>query len=276
MTASPARAVVVAAQPATKAHRRRRPAPWLWVITGLAPLAALLVIWSIVQQKPSPYFPSPVLWWKALVAMSNSGILWSSLLDSTVTFVEALVIASILGGVLGLLVGRLRFADRLTNPLFVFLRVLPPAAVIPLVVLFAGYTSNMKIGVVVFTAIWPVLLTVRSGAINLPPGRSELARSLRMNGWQRLRKVLIPSLMPSFLLGVRLASSIVLISVLLVEIVTQIPGLGALISTMQQNFQSAAVYALVCVTGLLGLVMNVLVSLLERLALRYDPRTGND
>lgn len=143
-------------------------------------------------------------------------------------------------------------------------------AIVPLAVLAVGYTEDMKLAVVVFAAIWPVLLQVQSAAQALEETRLDVGRTLRLSRTEAARKIVLPSLVPAILLGIRLAAPIVLIIVLLVEIITHVTGLGALIADAQTSFRSAEVYGLVVVTGILGLIVNIAVALLEGLSARYQ------
>lgn len=250
----------------TRHGRRRIPS-----LLGLLPLALGLLIWQLVQTGQSAYFPRPSLWVGAIVDLWNRGVLMPAFWATVSSFVVSFVIASFFGAVIGMLVGRSPLANKLTGPVFEFCRALPAAAVVPMAVLFGGYTANMKVAVVVFAAIWPVLLTVQAGARGLQSARLDLGRSMRLSKWQSLTKILIPSMVPAILLGVRVAAPIVLIIVLLVEIITQVPGLGGLLALAQQSYRAAEVYGIVAIASLLGLLTNVLVSAIEAVALRYEP-----
>jgi ABC-type nitrate/sulfonate/bicarbonate transport system permease component len=243
--------------------------PPLW---GLLPLIVGLVAWQLLQHGQSAYFPRPSLWWDAVVEQADSGVLWPAIGATLKSFVLALIVATALGTIIGLIVGRSQRLDRLLGPVLDFCRFLPAAAVVPIVVLFAGYTEQMKLVVVVFAAIWPILLQVRASVRSQSPLLEDVARSLQLNRVRTLWHVLLPSLVPAVLLGLRVAAPIVLIVVLLVEIVTQVTGLGSLISTAQRSFDAAAAYGLLAIAGILGVAVNVVVAALESRILRYRPR----
>ncbi|HUP25226.1 MAG TPA: ABC transporter permease subunit, partial [Thermoanaerobaculia bacterium] len=95
--------------------------------------------------------------------------------------------------------------------------------------------------------------------------------SLHLSAFDRLRKVLIPSLIPGILLGVRIALPTVLIITFLVEIVTQVPGIGGAISHAQARFDTATVFGLIALGGIMGLLVNIVVAALEGYLLRYRP-----
>jgi len=241
-------------------------------VSGLLPLVVVLGLWQLFGADDSVYAPKPSRWLDQVRGLWTGGEFQQALLDTLATFALAFVLAGVLGTVIGTVIGRSRRTDRVLGPVLEFFRVMPAAAIVPLAVLIAGYTENMKVGVVVFSAIWPVLLRVRAGARGLDPLLDDVARSLHLSRPDRWRKVLLPALLPAILHGLRLATSPVLIIVLLVEIVTRINGLGGLIEESQQNFDSAAVYGLLVATGLVALGMNLLVAVVEGRLLRHRPR----
>lgn len=239
-------------------------------LRGILPLVIILGAWELLRRgQETVYTPPPSEWFSEVYGLWTAGNLQSALVGSFQTFILALVVATLLGTMLGALVGRVRAADRMLGPLLEFCRVMPAAAVVPLAVLFAGYTQSMKVAVVVFTAIWPILLQVRTAARSLDPLLFDVGKSMHLGRWGTLRKIVIPSLVPAVMLGIRVAAPTVLIIVLLVEIVTGIVGIGALIEKAQQDYVAARVYGLVTLTGVLALVVNSVVAAVESYALRY-------
>lgn len=257
--------------PPRKAAKQRSSIPPL---RGLLPLFLILVLWQVLGPAQSVYAPPPLLWAEELGRLWANQTLPRALSDSIATFGISVVAAMIIGSLLGALVGRYPMFDRMLGPLFEFFRVLPPAAIVPLAVLIAGYSEDMKVGVVVLSGVWPILLQVRATAKGLDPIVFDVARVMRLKRRQMLTRILLPSLIPAILQGLRLATPTILIIVLLVEIVTRINGLGGQIQQATENYQSAAVYGLLIVTGLLVLTMNFIVGALEGWLLRYRPHHG--
>jgi ABC-type nitrate/sulfonate/bicarbonate transport system permease component len=254
-----------------RARAHRRPGRDVPPLRGLLPLVALLVVWQLVQHGQSAYFPRPSLWWQKVEVQWSSGALGPAIKTTLLAFVWSLIIATILGTLLGIAVGRSRAADRALGPTLDFCRFMPAAAVVPVVVLFAGYTQKMTIFVVVFAAIWPILLQVRDASRTQSVLLSDVARSLHLGRLRTLRRITLPSLVPAIVLGLRVAAPMVLIVVLLVEIVTQTGGLGSIVSQAQQNFDAATAYGILAITGLLGVAINAIVSAAEGRLLRYRP-----
>lgn len=237
-------------------------------LRGLLPLVAALAIWQATGGS-QPNLPPPSQWWSALATLNGNGTLLPAIGQSMESFAIALVISAVTGGVLGYLVGRSRRTDRALGPTLEFLRFTPSAAIIPVVVMLVGYVESTKIIVVVLGSVWPVLLQTRQAARSLSAESQDLARSLRMSRWRRLAKVQLPLMLPSIVHGVRIASPICLIMVLLVEITTAVPGIGRQIASAQQTFDTAAIFGLIVLAAVLSFLINILIGLLAGYVTRY-------
>ena len=240
-------------------------------LRGLLPLAALLGVWELRASPDSPYFPAPSTWMEGLSDLWGNGVLWPAAVQTLSTFAIALAVATVLGTLIGLVVGASRIADRALGPTLEFARAMPPAAVVPVATLLIGYDATMKVTVVTFAAVWSVLLNTRSGVRALDPVLLDTARCLRLKPFDRSRKCVFPALLPSIFLGVRVATPVALVITLLVEIVTRVDGIGALIATAQRNYLAGQVYGLILVAGLFSFMVNGLVSAVQAYAFRNRP-----
>lgn len=230
-----------------------------------------VAVWQLIGSESSPYFPSPSTWGAALIHLWSSGELWPALSATLITVFLSLGIATVVGACLGCLVGASPRADRALGPTLEFSRAMPPAAMVPVATLLLGYDEKMKVTVVTFAAVWAVLLNTRTGVQRLDPVLVDTALSLRLSRFDRVRKIILPALLPSIFLGVRVAAPIALVITLLVEVLTQVQGVGGLIATSQRTFRSAQVYGLIVVAGVISLMLNTLVARLEAYILRYRP-----
>jgi ABC-type nitrate/sulfonate/bicarbonate transport system permease component len=241
---------------ARKAARRLPP------LRGLLPFVALLVVWQFTASG-SHLFPPPSTWFSAIGDLWRSGGLGRALESTIASFLGGLLLATVIGSIIGIGVGRSRFLDRMLGPALEFCRVMPAPAVVPIAVLFGGYSYPAKLAVIVFASVWPVLLQVRTGCRTLPPTLFDVARVLQLSRWQRTVKIILPTARRDIFLGTRVAAPVALITTLLVELLTSMTGLGALIGNAQSQFQASQVWGLILICGVFGLIVNLAVAASE-------------
>lgn len=232
----------------------------------------LLGVWQLIGlAHQSVFFPPPSQWISQTSTLASGGGLWTAVRQTLVTFVLSLIIATVIGTALGLLIGRSPLLERLLGPLLEFFRFLPGVTLVPLAVLFVGYTQSMELYVVVFGAIWPVLLQVRLAAREIDPVLLDVRRALRLSRFDAFRKIMLPSVAPGIMLGVVITAPLTLVLALVVEVSTQVSGIGKLLETAQQSFLAAEVFGLIVIVGVIALVINVLLSLISARLFRYRP-----
>ena len=234
---------------------------------GLLPLVLLLVVWQLIQGGPSPYFPGPAQWWKATEALFDREHLLAAFGATTATFLEGLALAIVLGTALGVFVG----ISRALQPLLEFMRAIPPPVTVPIATLLIGYSTGMKLTVVVLSGLWPILLNAASAVRQIDPLLLDVAHSFRLTAWQRMSRIILPAIVPSLLIGIRIAIPLAIVVTLLVEMLTSLPGIGALMIRSQRNYQSSEVYALLVLVGLFGFVVNDLFAVVEGVIMRRWP-----
>lgn len=244
----------------------------LRALRGLVPLALLLVVWQLVgSTDAASTTPAPSTWWTALKQIEHSGALWSALGKTMLLYVEGLVLATVLGVALGLALGSSRRLTQALGGLLEFLRATPAAAIVPGALLLFHATSGTKVGIVVYGSIWPILLNTAAARKALSPLRLDVAHCMQMSWWDRMRKFVLPSLLPEIVVGVRIAASIALIVALLVDVLVATGGLGYLLVQYQSTFQSSSAFAMLAVIGVVGIVVNLAIGLSERFVLRRWP-----
>lgn len=240
-------------------------------LRGVLPLVLLLILWQLIAPQRSPYFPPPDRWWASLAILVANGKLYPALAATVLTFAFGIAIACVLGGALGLVVGVSHRARRALGPLLEFCRALPPPVIVPVAVLLLGYAESLKILVVIWVAIWPILLNVATAAGRVDPLLRDVSRSFRLTPLAALSKIVAPSVLPPFLTGLRIAVPLAIVITLLVEMITMLPGIGSLIVTAQRDFRSAEVYGLLVLVGLIGFVLNNIFVVVEEMLLRRFP-----
>jgi ABC-type nitrate/sulfonate/bicarbonate transport system permease component len=260
------RRTVRLALPGAPAHSlpdRPTPTPPITALRGLLPIAALLIVWQFTTSRASLSFPPPDEWLKAIAGMLDDGALGPAALHTLGTYGLGLLCAVALGGVVGTAIGSSRLVDRALTPTIDFIAAVPGAALVPVAVLLLGPGKFGGVVTVALIVSWPILLNTATAARAIPAVRLEMSRTIGLSRAERWRKVIVPSLIPGGLLGVRVAASLAVIITLLVDIFGAGMGLGRLLVESQQRFDASAAWGLLLIVGLFGYLMSFLLSWLE-------------
>ena len=241
------------------------------VLIGIAPLVILLFLWEFFSAGPSPHFPAPSYWYLAIHQIFNNGQLFNSLWETMWTFITGLLISTIIGIFLGVLIGINQVIKDWSLFLLEFFRALPPPVIIPIAILLMGYSSSMKITVIAIATLWPILLNVITGVSQVGAGLIDSAKSLQLSRKDMLLKVLFPAILPSCILGIRVAIPLGIVITLLIEMLTGMVGLGGIMIAGQRNYNSAQVFGILVIVGIVGLIINLLSVLLEKSLLKNWP-----
>ena len=182
-----------------------------------------------------------------------------------------LALATLLAVPAGLLIGSSRLAYRMGRAPIEFLRPIPSVALIPLAVLMFGTQLPNKLFLVTFASTWPLLFQAIYGVQDVDPVAQDTARSFGFGRLQRLYLVTLPSASPYLATGLRISSSVALILAVTSELVVGVPGLGRTINLAASSGDYSLMYALIAVTGLLGIALNETFRRVEARALRWHP-----
>ncbi|MEV5533138.1 ABC transporter permease [Streptomyces prunicolor] len=239
---------------------------------GAAGLAAFLALGEVVPRVgivKEAYFPPTSRIASAFWDEMKDGAFWSALGDTLTGWALGLAIAVGAGIVAGVLLSVVPYLREATASTVEFLRPIPSVALIPLAVLLYGTELRSVLLLVVYASFWQILIQVLYGVQDVDPVAEETARSYGLGTWARVRHVLWPSALPYVMTGVRLAAAVALILTITAELVIGAPGLGATIMVAQTSQAVPEMYALIVVTGLLGLLINVGARTVERRALAW-------
>ena len=249
---------------------RRIPA-WAQGLIGLCVLAGILELVPRVGIVSPRYLPPFSTMMRALYDEAGAGRFWSALADTVESWFLGLAIAMVLGVVLGLVIGSIPILHTLTTSTVEFLRPIPSVALIPLAVLLFGTRLQSALLLIVYASFWQVLIQVLYGVRDVDPVVRETARSYRFGPGSMLRHVIWPTALPYIITGLRLAATVALVLAITAELVIGNPGLGKEIAVAQSSGAFPAMYALVIVTGVLGVLVNVLARMLEHRVLAWHP-----
>lgn len=243
-----------------------------WLAASFAVAVGFVWLWQLTADAKliSPVFlPGPDRAWASLARGFHSGVLQQKWLGTVERMLYGWLLASLLGIVLGALIGVSPAARAYLNPFLELIRPLPASAVVPLAIALFGLSERMVVAVIAFGALWPMLLATVQGFGAVEPRLYEVGRALGLSRWQVVRKVALPSSLPDILAGMRIGLTISLILAVVGEMLTSRDGLGNWILLAARSFRSPDLFAGVILLGLTGLVTSALLALIESRMLRW-------
>jgi ABC-type nitrate/sulfonate/bicarbonate transport system permease component len=244
------------------ARRRRRGRQVLLI--RLASLVVVLTLWQIVGSQIDPIlFTTPEAVALAAVEMVRSGELWTYLWPSLIVLFVGLAIACVAGIAVGLLLARFWVLDVALGPYITFLYATPTVALVPIIVLWAGFQSTAKIIVLFLFAFFPIAINTYQGVKNVSPELLEVGRAFRCRERQLWANIILPAALPFIVTGLRLAVGRGLIGMVLADLYTAISGIGYLIVRSASIYRVDKMFVPIMVLGLLGVSLTALIRLLE-------------
>lgn len=260
------------AAPSTPRSARQRLAPaWAWGKALSLPVAVLLA-WQLVAHREwvsLQVLPAPLTVLETFRDLLDSGELREHLQISLMRVLAGFAIGSAVGLALGLAMGLSRTAKEYLYPTFRIVMQIPSLGWLPFLMLLLGIGETLKIVLIAKAAMVPVAVNTYDGLRHSNTHHLEVARVLGLTTWQRLTRVVLPAAFPPIWNGVRLGLTHAWLALVAVELLASSEGLGFLIVYGRQLYQLDVVMAAVVTVGAVGLLIDKLLTLVERRLLRW-------
>lgn len=252
----------------------RRYSTALW---SLAVLVAFLAAWQWgpgligVPDFVLPHFTKVVAEgqriWELERLMFHAGV-------TAAEVVVGFVLGSLLGALIGYALGLSPKVEAVLSPYLLALQIAPKVAFAPLFVMWLGYTMYPKILVAVLIVFFPVLINVLSSMRTMDHDLVNLARSFSATRLQVFRMVEYPTTLPALFSGLRIASTLAVIGVVVGELVGGNMGLGYLLVFFEGQGNTAAVFVVIGALTVIGILAYYAVVLAEAKVLHYLPKAA--
>lgn len=213
--------------------------------------------------------PSAVI--GTLIEMTISGELPSNLLVSFVRVAAGLLIGVGLGLALGLVAGLGRAGEMAVDPLMQIKRTIPALALTPLFIVWFGIGETPKVAPIAFATVFPVYLNLYSGIRSVDLRLLDAAKSFGLSRAEQIWHVVLPSALPSLLVGLRYALSVSILVLVVAEQINASAGLGYLINNARDFMRTDIIVVCLMVYAILGLSADWLVRAIEARALIWRP-----
>ena len=215
------------------------------------------------------YVPRPSLVLASLAETMASGELPDHIVITLGRAFVAYSIAVLIAVPFGILLGESKIAFNLFDPLIQAFRPMPSSAIIPVAILFLGIGDSMRLFVIAFASIWPVLVAAADAVKRVDPILVETGRMLNLSRRQIALHIALPAAAPAIATGMRISLAIALILSLTVEMIVGGDGLGFFVLDAERSFQFARMFAGIVAIGVIGFLTNSAFTAFDRKVLRW-------
>jgi NitT/TauT family transport system permease protein len=244
------------------------------VLPPVVLVVALLAVWQLavaIGGIPAFLLPSPL----AIVDQFGEflPIIVSSSLVTATNALLGLLIGSVLGVVAAVVAAFVRVLDEMFAPLIAAIAVVPIVALAPVLYTMFGAGSEVARVIVAAVAVFvPVFINSLRGLRQVRPVQRDLMRAYAASGWQTARTVTIPSALPFMFTGLRIASSLAVISAIVAEYFGgPRSGIGSFITSAASGSNYARAWAFVVGAIIVGLVFFAATLAIEKIFTRHRP-----
>jgi len=237
----------------------------------LIPVSIFVAWWLLTATGAIPFttLSTPEATWDAFTDLLRHQDLIGDVGVSVRRAVLGLALGAGVGLVLGIVVGLTRLGEELLDAPLQMLRMVPYPAVIFLFIIWFGIGETAKVLLIGLATLFPMYLNTSNGVRNVDRRVVEAARSFGLHGRRLVRQVVVPLAMPSILTGLRFSAGISVIALVFTETIGANQGIGYLVSQADSLQQIPVLVVCVIIYALLGIGADLLVRLLERVAMPW-------
>lgn len=232
--------------------------------------AILFAVWWFASAGSQSFYLPPLR--EILTTFGDvwfSGRILADVVPSVLRLLAGYAIAAVAGVGIGVAIGSYRRLRQTVEPVLEFARAVPPPVMVPILMVVAGIGNTMKILVIIFGCVWPILLNSVEGVRGVDQVLLDTARACRMRAWSRLCRVVLPAASPQVFAGLRQALSIGIILMVISEMFAASNGIGFTIVRFQRSFAIPEMWSGIILLGLLGFLLSLAFRAVEARTLHW-------
>ncbi len=236
----------------------------LKVLPPFLGVALLVLVWQIISVK-NTNFPSPAVTGAEALRLfadpfysngpNDQGIGWN-IYASLKRVAVGFGLAAAVGIPLGFMIGRFKFLAGMFNPVISLLKPVSPLAWLPIGLLVFKAADPAAIWSIFICSIWPMIINTAVGVQRVPQDYMNVARVLNLSEWKIFTKILLPSVLPYMLTGVRLAIGTAWLVIVAAEMLTGGVGIGFWVWDEWNNLNVPHIIIAIVVIGIVGLLLE--------------------
>ncbi|WP_441228543.1 ABC transporter permease [Tardiphaga sp. 20_F10_N6_6] len=248
-------------------QRFARPALGVVLPLTLA-LAWELAVWS--GWSNGRLVPPPSRVFATIMELARSGELWRHITTTLSRVAAGFGLGVVAGTLLGAISGYWGIARRLLDPTVQALRAIPSIAWVPLFILWLGIFETSKVALIAVGVFFPVYLGVLGAILSVDRKIVEVGRTFRLSGPTMIRRILLPAVLPAYVVALRVGLGLGWMFVVAAEFMGASEGLGYLLIDGQQLGKPAQILAAITIFALLGKTTDWLIELITTPLLRWQ------
>ena len=229
---------------------------------------AIIIFWYLITgglHLVEPFvLPSPIDVLNSAINIIETGKLAKNTIDTLFKVFSGLILASIVAIPLGILLGWYQTLEDLASFVISVLRPIPPVAWIPFSILWFGIGTIPAVFIIFMGCVFPILVYTLDGVKRTDKVLIESAQTLGANDWNVLRRVILPSTVPYIVSGLKVGVGIALMCTISAEMIGSSSGLGYMILTATNLFDTGTTVVGMLVIGLIGLVLDYIFGLAQK------------
>lgn len=247
------------------------------VVPPFIMLVLIFGVWQILCMKPGATLPSPSRIWadaKDLIVdpffvagPQDIGLGWR-VLTSLQRVAVGFGLASVVGILVGAIIGQSIWAMRGLDPIFQVMRTVPPLAWLPISLAAFRDSNPSAIFVIFITSIWPIIINTAVGIRNIPQDYRNVAAVVRLNPLEFFWKIMIPSAAPYIFTGLRIGIGLSWLAIVAAEMLTGGVGIGFFIWDAWNSSRLSDIFVALAYIGVVGFVLDRIVAFVANIATR--------
>ncbi|MEH7114766.1 ABC transporter permease [Neobacillus niacini] len=234
----------------------------------------IVLVWVYVTEKEfigAYLIPSPLAVFNTIVLFIGDGTLLGDTWNSLSRMLQGFFLAVFFGLIFGVVMGLFTRFDRFFAGVFNAIRVIPPLAWIPIIILWFGIGETSKVIIIFKSAFFPILLNTIQGIEGVPKGYFEVSKLMGVSKRKVLFSVIFPAALPSIFVGLRLGLGAAWMAVVAAELIASDSGLGYRITQGRELSQPDVMVIGMAMIGLIGVSMDTFITFIKKRVLSWQP-----
>jgi sulfonate transport system permease protein len=218
--------------------------------------------------------PPPSKVFATIAELARSGELARHVVATVGRVAAGFGLGVLAGTVLGAVAGYSALARRLLDPTVQALRAIPSIAWVPLFILWLGIFETSKVALIAVGVFFPVYLGLMGAIRSVDRKIVEVGRTFRLSGAAMIRRILLPAVLPAYVVALRVGLGLGWMFVVAAEFMGASEGLGFLLIDGQQLGKPAQILAAIVIFAILGKTTDWLIELATAPLLRWQDAFG--